>query len=156
MIEGKLEKINTNHPASQNNAAAGGGPNPPGAGTPAASAPDTSQLIADCQEDDGKAAGSSLSATAFNYVNSIIGSGVIGMPYALKESGVLLGLFTLCMVAALTDYSLILLVKNGNLSKTSTYQVGCKVFYRDSQDKKNLIFNRKWREWHSASLATSP
>jgi len=45
------------------------------------------------------------------------------MAYALRSSGLFLGLFFLCAVAAMTDYSLVLLVKSGELSNTKTYQV---------------------------------
>ncbi len=38
---------------------------------------DVAQLVSDCQDD--KPEGSSISATVFNYVNSVIGSGIIGM-----------------------------------------------------------------------------
>ena len=38
---------------------------------------DLQQLISDCQENDN-GNGSSMSETAFNYINSIIGSGIIG------------------------------------------------------------------------------
>ena len=45
------------------------------------------------------------------------------MSFAIKQSGLLLGLVSLFLVAALTDYSLVLLVKSGNISGTNTYQV---------------------------------
>lgn len=63
-----------------------------------------------------------LPETGFNYVNSIIGSGVIGIPYALNRSGFGLGLFLLFSIAVLTDYSLCILVKAGNMAGVSTYQ----------------------------------
>uniref|UniRef100_A0A182TWW4 Putative sodium-coupled neutral amino acid transporter 11 n=1 Tax=Anopheles melas TaxID=34690 RepID=A0A182TWW4_9DIPT len=53
---------------------------------------------------------SSLPQASFNYINSIVGSGVIGIPYALHRAGFGLGLFLLVIVAAITDYSLILMV----------------------------------------------
>ena len=52
-----------------------------------------------------------------------------GMPFAIKQSGLLLGLVSLFLVAALTDYSLVLLVKSGNISGTNTYQVKGKLCY---------------------------
>ncbi len=45
------------------------------------------------------------------------------MPFALREAGMALGIATLCVTALFIDRSLVLLVKNGNLSGTSTYQV---------------------------------
>jgi sodium-coupled neutral amino acid transporter 11 len=63
-----------------------------------------------------------LPETGFNYVNSIIGSGVIGIPYALHRAGFVLGIFLLIVIAVLTDYSLVILVKAGNIAGVSTYQ----------------------------------
>lgn len=65
---------------------------------------------------------SDLPETGFNYVNSIIGSGVIGIPYALHRAGFVLGIFLLIIIAILTDYSLCILVKSGNIAGVSTYQ----------------------------------
>lgn len=53
----------------------------------------------------------SLTQTSFNYINSIVGSGVIGIPYALVRAGYGMGLILLIFVAAITDYSLRLMVK---------------------------------------------
>lgn len=53
---------------------------------------------------------SSLPQAAFNYINSIVGSGVIGIPYAFHKAGFGFGLLLLAFVAVITDYSLILMV----------------------------------------------
>jgi len=66
--------------------------------------------------------GSSEIATAFNYVNSVIGSGIIGTSYALKEAGFGVGILLLIFVAFITDFSLRILVTAGNMSGTSSYQ----------------------------------
>ncbi|XP_028603252.2 putative sodium-coupled neutral amino acid transporter 11 isoform X1 [Podarcis muralis] len=65
---------------------------------------------------------SNLSSAAFNVINSIIGSGMIGLPYSLKQAGFPLGILLLLAVAYITDYSIILLIKGGNLSGTNSYQ----------------------------------
>ncbi|TMW45948.1 hypothetical protein DOY81_008973, partial [Sarcophaga bullata] len=52
---------------------------------------------------------SSLPQASFNYINSIVGSGVIGIPYAFHRAGFGLGLLLLILVAYITDYSLILM-----------------------------------------------
>ncbi|XP_075895904.1 putative sodium-coupled neutral amino acid transporter 11 [Nelusetta ayraudi] len=65
--------------------------------------------------------GSEISAS-FNFINSIIGSGIIGLPYALSQAGLPFGLLLLVVVAFITDYSIILLIKGGNLSGTNSYQ----------------------------------
>ncbi|XP_018568139.1 putative sodium-coupled neutral amino acid transporter 11 isoform X2 [Anoplophora glabripennis] len=59
---------------------------------------------------------------SFNFINSIIGSGVIGIPYALHEAGFGFGMLLLFFVAYITDYSLILMVKSGHLSGKFSYQ----------------------------------
>ncbi|XP_044098170.1 putative sodium-coupled neutral amino acid transporter 11 isoform X2 [Neovison vison] len=58
----------------------------------------------------------------FNVVNSIIGSGIIGLPYSMKQAGFPLGILLLFGVSYVTDFSLILLIKGGALSGTDTYQ----------------------------------
>jgi amino acid permease len=76
------------------------------------------------QEDDGKTETlSSMPQASFNYINSIVGSGVIGIPYALHRAGFGLGLLLLILVAIITDYSLILMVSEhtGEQFSSSTY-----------------------------------
>ncbi|XP_027446006.1 putative sodium-coupled neutral amino acid transporter 11 isoform X1 [Zalophus californianus] len=58
----------------------------------------------------------------FNVVNSIIGSGIIGLPYSMKQAGFPLGILLLFGVSYITDFSLVLLIKGGALSGTDTYQ----------------------------------
>lgn len=58
---------------------------------------------------------SSLSETSFNYINSIVGSGVIGIPYALVRAGYGVGLLLLIFVAIITDYSLRLMVNRKSI-----------------------------------------
>nr|XP_020450389.1 putative sodium-coupled neutral amino acid transporter 11 [Monopterus albus] len=65
---------------------------------------------------------SSTISACFNFINSIIGSGIIGLPYALNQAGLPFGLLLLIVVAFITDYSIILLIRGGNLSGTSSYQ----------------------------------
>ncbi|KAK5638683.1 hypothetical protein RI129_012978 [Pyrocoelia pectoralis] len=79
---------------------------------------DMKQLI-EGEENESR---SSLSRASFNFINSIIGSGVIGIPYALHQSGFGLGLMLLVMIAYVTDYSLILMVKSGHISGKYSYQ----------------------------------
>ena len=42
-----------------------------------------------------------------NYINAIIGSGIIGIPFAIREAGLVLGLAGLCLVAWMTDYRVV-------------------------------------------------
>ncbi|NWH80714.1 AVT2 protein, partial [Piaya cayana] len=66
-----------------------------------------------------KGGNGSLASAGFNIINSIIGS---GLPYSMKEAGFPLGVLLLFVVACITDYSIILLIKGGNLSNTKSYQ----------------------------------
>nr|XP_055071754.1 putative sodium-coupled neutral amino acid transporter 11 [Misgurnus anguillicaudatus] len=74
------------------------------------------------QKDTDNRGTSSLSSASFNFINSIIGSGIIGLPYSMSQAGLPLGLLLLILVAFITDYSIILLVRGGNLSGTQSYQ----------------------------------
>lgn len=82
---------------------------------------DTKQLVTDEPEKDDKSR-SGIPMTSFNMVNSIVGSGVIGIPYAFKQSGFALGVILLIVTGIITDYSILLLVEGGRLSNTDTYQ----------------------------------
>ncbi|KAM8712895.1 hypothetical protein ACLKA7_013254 [Drosophila subpalustris] len=64
---------------------------------------------------------SSLPQASFNYINSIVGSCVIGIPYALHRAGFGLGLVLLILVAYITDYSLILMVRCGHICGRFSY-----------------------------------
>ena len=46
-----------------------------------------------------------------------------GIPLALQESGLLTGLLLLVVVAFVTDYTVLLLIKDGILAGKSSYQV---------------------------------
>ncbi|NXU58952.1 AVT2 protein, partial [Turnix velox] len=80
---------------------------------------DKTALVSKPRSKGGK---SGLASAGFNIINSIIGSGIIGLPYSMKEAGFPLGVLLLFGVAYITDYSIILLIKGGNLSSTNTYQ----------------------------------
>ncbi|NXT06666.1 AVT2 protein, partial [Prunella fulvescens] len=83
---------------------------------------ETDDKIALLGKPRNKGGNSDLASAGFNIINSIIGSGVIGLPYSMKEAGFPLGILLLFVVALITDYSIILLIKGGNLSNTKTYQ----------------------------------
>lgn len=63
-----------------------------------------------------------LFGTSFNFINSIIGSGVIGMPYAFSLSGIGPTFILLALIAALTDFSIISLIASGEIIGVKTYQ----------------------------------
>ncbi|KAI7808289.1 hypothetical protein IRJ41_001257 [Triplophysa rosa] len=74
------------------------------------------------QKDKDRGGSSSMSSASFNFINSIIGSGIIGLPYSMSQAGLPMGLLLLILVAFITDYSIILLIRGGNLSGTQSYQ----------------------------------
>ncbi|RDD38570.1 putative sodium-coupled neutral amino acid transporter 11 [Trichoplax sp. H2] len=65
---------------------------------------------------------SSIASSSFNFINSIIGAGIIGIPYSIRESGFVFGIILLFLVAYVTDFSILLLVKSGDKAKVNTYQ----------------------------------
>ncbi|XP_014791284.1 putative sodium-coupled neutral amino acid transporter 11 [Octopus bimaculoides] len=82
---------------------------------------ESSQLVAEPAKDDGKLR-NNIPMTSFNLINSIIGSGVIGVPYALKRAGIGLGIIIILVAALASDYAILLLIDGGKLSGGSTYQ----------------------------------
>ncbi|KAI9251936.1 transmembrane amino acid transporter protein-domain-containing protein [Phascolomyces articulosus] len=54
--------------------------------------------------------------------NSIIGAGIIGLPFAFKEAGFVMGFVCLIIVTILVDWTVRLLIYNGKLSGRSNYQ----------------------------------
>jgi len=65
---------------------------------------------------------SSLIGTYSNLVNAIVGAGIIGIPYAMKETGLVAGMFLIFCVALLTDKSLRLLIETGKHASVQSYE----------------------------------
>ncbi|CAM1307578.1 SLC38A11 (predicted) [Pycnogonum litorale] len=82
---------------------------------------DTVYLFAAQDEDTPRR--SNIFLTSFNCINSILGSGIIAMPYAIYRAGPIFGLILMALMALLTDYSLVILVKAGGIIGVNTYQV---------------------------------
>lgn len=68
---------------------------------------------------DGK---SSIPMASFNLSNAIIGAGVGGMPFALKEAGFYSGILLLIIVAMSSDYSVRLLITMGQKVNKHYYE----------------------------------
>jgi sodium-coupled neutral amino acid transporter 11 len=76
--------------------------------------------------DVGYAAGkASFWSACFNFVNSIVGAGIIGLAYALKQAGVYLGLIMLVAIAALTDHGARSIIVLGSKHGASSYEDLC-------------------------------
>lgn len=65
--------------------------------------------------------GAGVLDSTWNMSNSILGAGVVGLPYSLKASGCLTGLGLLVGIALLTDWTIRLIVLNAKLSGRTTY-----------------------------------
>ncbi|RHZ80647.1 hypothetical protein Glove_134g49 [Diversispora epigaea] len=66
--------------------------------------------------------GGTLFSSFLNMANSIIGAGIIGLPYAFKEAGIFMGILLLIGLTITVDWTIRLLVYNSKLSGRNTYQ----------------------------------
>ena len=57
-----------------------------------------------------------------NMANSIIGAGVIGQPYALRQAGMLMGIILLVVLTITVDWTIRLIVINSKMSGADSYQ----------------------------------
>lgn len=65
---------------------------------------------------------SSLIGTYANLVNAIVGAGIIGIPYAMKETGIVAGLILTFATSLLTDKSLRMLIGMGKHVSVQSYE----------------------------------
>ncbi|KAM5148737.1 sodium-coupled neutral amino acid transporter 3 [Mantella aurantiaca] len=71
----------------------------------------------------------SFGMSVFNLSNAIMGSGILGLAYAMANTGILLFLFLLTAVALLSTYSIHLLLKSSGIVGIRAYeQLGQKAF----------------------------
>lgn len=68
-------------------------------------------------------------SSIFSLVSTILGGGVLSLPYAFSQSGVLLGLLMLLVVAALSDYSIFTLAACSRRGGVHTYEDVCGVAF---------------------------
>mmetsp|Transcript_29538 Transcript_29538/g.74236 ORF Transcript_29538/g.74236 Transcript_29538/m.74236 type:complete len:460 (+) Transcript_29538:174-1553(+) len=64
---------------------------------------------------------------AANFVNTVVGAGIVGLPHTLKRSGFALGMGLMLFACCMTHYSIQLLVRMGIEMRVSTYEEACKV-----------------------------
>ncbi|KJZ78781.1 hypothetical protein HIM_01554 [Hirsutella minnesotensis 3608] len=65
---------------------------------------------------------SGLRSAFMNMANSIIGAGIIGQPYAMRQAGLLAGVVLLVGLTVIVDWTICLIVINSKLSGTSSFQ----------------------------------
>ncbi|XP_048347182.1 sodium-coupled neutral amino acid transporter 3 [Sphaerodactylus townsendi] len=71
----------------------------------------------------------SFGMSVFNLSNAIMGSGILGLAYAMANTGILLFLFLLTAVALLSSYSIHLLLKSSGIVGIRAYeQLGFRAF----------------------------
>ncbi|XP_062977150.1 sodium-coupled neutral amino acid transporter 3 [Elgaria multicarinata webbii] len=71
----------------------------------------------------------SFGMSVFNLSNAIMGSGILGLAYAMANTGILLFLFLLTAVALLSSYSIHLLLKSSGIVGIRAYeQLGYRAF----------------------------
>eukprot|EP00055_Hartaetosiga_balthica_P008710 m.33309 g.33309 ORF g.33309 m.33309 type:complete len:422 (-) comp6441_c3_seq1:478-1743(-) len=71
------------------------------------------------REQEGR---STIAGASFNFINSIVGAGIIGMPFALKEAGFGLGIILVIGMGIITYYSINILIQCGVKIKKPCYQ----------------------------------
>ncbi|GAA6031187.1 hypothetical protein JCM8097_004051 [Rhodosporidiobolus ruineniae] len=65
--------------------------------------------------------GGGVGAAVANMANSILGAGIIGLPYALREAGFFTGILLLLVLGCVTDWTIRLIVLNAKMSGRRTY-----------------------------------
>lgn len=65
---------------------------------------------------------SNLKMAFMNMANSIIGAGIIGQPYAVRQSGLAAGALLLIILTIVIDWTIRLMVINAKMSGTDTFQ----------------------------------
>ncbi|CCO27055.1 Putative sodium-coupled neutral amino acid transporter 11 [Rhizoctonia solani AG-1 IB] len=65
--------------------------------------------------------GGNMLDSMFNMANSILGAGIIGLPYAVSQAGFVTGIVLLVILAGVTDWTIRLIVRNAKLSGRTSY-----------------------------------
>lgn len=75
----------------------------------------------DIIQDDEKGK-SNMKMAFMNMANSILGAGIIGQPFAFRNSGLIGGCIVLLVLTMLIDWTLRLIVRNAKLANANSYQ----------------------------------
>ncbi|KAH8119585.1 amino acid transporter [Phellopilus nigrolimitatus] len=68
-----------------------------------------------------RTAGGNMIDSVANMANSILGAGIIGLPYAVSQAGFLTGVLLLIALSGVTDWTIRLIVVNAKLSGRNSY-----------------------------------
>ncbi|KAF6060585.1 Transmembrane amino acid transporter family protein [Candida albicans] len=74
------------------------------------------------QQEEEQTGSSTMKMAFMNMANSILGAGIIGQPYAFRNSGLIGGILIMILLTVLIDWTLRLIIKNSILSQTKSYQ----------------------------------
>ncbi|CEQ42590.1 SPOSA6832_04401 [Sporobolomyces salmonicolor] len=88
--------------------------------------------------------GGGVLAGIANMSNSILGAGIIGLPYALREAGFFSGIVLLLILGVVTDWTIRLIVLNAKMSGRRTYI--------DIMDSCASLFASVRTSWNADSL----
>ena len=66
---------------------------------------------------------STILGCSSNLITAIVGSGIVGLPFAIKQAGFVAGIFLVCLCAVLTDKSLRLLIETAKHVHVPTYEM---------------------------------
>eukprot|EP00938_MAST-03A_sp_MAST-3A-sp1_P004795 g4795.t1 len=64
-------------------------------------------------------------AVTLNFLNTIVGAGIVGLPYVFRIAGFYMGIILLCLGSFLTDYTVRLLVRTGMRHEQCNYEDLC-------------------------------
>ena len=74
------------------------------------------------QRDGVKERKSTIVGATANLINAIVGSGIVGIPFAIQQAGLVAGIGLVCLCAVLTDKSLRLLVETAKHASAPSYE----------------------------------
>jgi solute carrier family 38 (sodium-coupled neutral amino acid transporter), member 11 len=78
--------------------------------------------VHDWAEQERQRPKSGLRSAFMNMANSIIGAGIIGQPYAMRQAGLLTGVVLLVVLTVTVDWTIRLIVINSKLSGSNSFQ----------------------------------
>uniref|UniRef100_A0A8B9RLW6 Solute carrier family 38 member 3 n=1 Tax=Astyanax mexicanus TaxID=7994 RepID=A0A8B9RLW6_ASTMX len=97
-------------------------------------------MVFECLSDGSFEGKTSFGMSIFNLSNAIMGSGILGLAYAMSNTGIVLFLFLLTFIAVLSAYSIHLLLKSAGVVGIRAYeQLGYRAFGQPGKVVAGLI-----------------
>eukprot|EP00815_Leptocylindrus_aporus_P011343 CAMPEP_0116075854 /NCGR_PEP_ID=MMETSP0322-20121206/16882_1 /TAXON_ID=163516 /ORGANISM="Leptocylindrus danicus var. apora, Strain B651" /LENGTH=610 /DNA_ID=CAMNT_0003565991 /DNA_START=100 /DNA_END=1932 /DNA_ORIENTATION=+ len=91
-----------------------------------------SSLNTSSGEDADEENKSSIPEASANLINAIVGAGIVGIPYAIREAGLVVGIFLTILTALLTEKSLRILIETAKFMKVPSYETIAEVSFSRS------------------------